>query len=75
MTTAYDISDLVSKMKAKGLDVVEDSAKYAVEAILAWFEESAKLSATPFDDVALVVVPQLKKVALEQIDKIDGVVG
>lgn len=75
MEKAYDIGALVAGFKSKGLDIVEDSAKYAVEAVLVWFEASAKLSATPFDDVALVVIPQLKKTVFDMLDKIDGQPG
>jgi ADP-heptose:LPS heptosyltransferase len=57
MTEAYDIKSLVEKFKAHGLDIAEEAAKAATISILDWFEESAKLSATPFDDVALVVLP------------------
>ena len=73
MMQAYDIAVLADKFKARGLDLAEDAVKGAVVDVLDWFEASAKLSATPFDDVALVVVPQLKKSVLELADKIDGV--
>jgi hypothetical protein len=75
MTTAYDVQDLLARFKAAGLDLAEDGAKAAFVAVTAWFKESAKLSATPFDDVALVVLPTLEKTALEALDKIDGKVG
>lgn len=75
MEKAYDLKELASKLKSKGLDVAEDAAKHVVEGVVEWFEESAKLSATPYDDMALIVLPQVKKMALEAVDKIDGQVG
>lgn len=72
MEKAYDVKVLAEKLKGRGLDVAEEAAKIIVEEALAWVEESAKLSATPYDDMGLIVVPQLKKLALAQIDKIDG---
>jgi hypothetical protein len=75
MEKAYDIKELVSKLKSKGLDVAEDAAKHLVEGTLEWVEESAKLSATPYDDMGLIVLPQLKKLALDAVDKIDGQEG
>lgn len=75
MEKAYDVQDLVARFKARGLDVAEDGAKAMVEELFSWFEVSVKLSSTPFDDVALAVVPHLKKAALEAIDRVDGKVG
>lgn len=75
MEKAYDVKALVEKLKSKGLDVAEETAKIALEEVFAWVEESAKLSATPYDDMGLVVLPHLKKLALESADKIDGAVG
>lgn len=75
MEKAYDVKDLVVRLKSIGLDVAEAAAGGAVVQVCEWFEASAKLSPTPFDDVALVVVPQLKAKVLEAVDKIDGQVG
>lgn len=72
---AYDLKALVEKLKEQGLDVAEAAAGGAVKAVVAWLSDSVKASATPFDDVALVVLPKLEQMALEAIDKIDGVQG
>lgn len=72
MEKAYDVKALSEKLKARGLDVAEEAAKIIVEESFAWIEESAKLSATPYDDMGLVILPHLKKIALTQVDKIDG---
>jgi hypothetical protein len=75
MDKAYDIKALAEKLKANGLEIAEESAKIVVKATLEWIEESAKLSATPYDDLALVVMPQVKSFIDKAIDKIDGQVG
>lgn len=69
---AYDVKVLGEKLKARGLDLAEEGAKIVVEEIFAWFEESAKESATPYDDMALVILPKVKELALGLVDKIDG---
>lgn len=73
MEKAYDVADLALKLKGRGLDVAEEAAKVLVEEVLAWAEESAKISETPYDNMALVVLPELKKLALGLVDKIDGI--
>lgn len=72
---AYDLSVLGSKFKNRGLNLAEDSVKGLVLDVCDWFEASAKESPTPFDDVALVVIPKLKEEALKLVDKIDGQPG
>lgn len=72
MQKPYDLKDLGEKLKAEGLEVAEDGAKKAIKAVSAWVQESAKASATPFDDIALIVLPKLEEVALKEADKIDG---
>ena len=68
---AYELSGLVEKFKGIGVEVTEEAAKSAVVGLCDWFEEQAKKSATPFDDVALVVLPQLKKSVLDLAEGIN----
>lgn len=75
MEKAYDPKDLVEKLKSRGLDLAEDAAILIVEETFNWFEESAKISETPYDNMALIVLPEIKKLALDQVDKIDGQEG
>lgn len=69
---AYDLKDLAAKCKEKGLDVAEEGAKVLVQSVFEWVKESAALSKTPYDDMVMVVMPQLEKMALSEVDKIDG---
>ena len=72
MEKAYDLKELGNALKGKGLDVAEESLNILFDSVVEWVEESAKLSATPYDDMAMLVMPQLKKLVKEAIDKIDG---
>jgi hypothetical protein len=75
MTKAYDIAVLAEKLKGRGLDVAEEAVKVLVEEMFVWVEESAKLSATPYDDMAMIILPQMKAMAVKAVDKIDGQIG
>lgn len=72
---AYDLKALLGELKVQGIDLAEDAAKKVLETVFHWVEDSAKLSATPYDDMGLIVLPKLKELALGQVDKIDGQVG
>jgi hypothetical protein len=75
MEKAYDFKDLGLRLKGRGLDIAEEASKVVIEEVLAWVEDSAKLSATPYDDMAVFIVPKVKDLALKYADKIDGQVG
>lgn len=73
MEKAYDPKALVAKLKGRGLDIAEEGVKILIEETFSWAEESAKISATPFDDlVGAAVLPKVKEIALSAADKIDG---
>lgn len=75
MEKAYDLKNLLERLKDKGLDLAEDAAEIIVNETFDWVEDSAKMSETPYDDMGLVVLPKLKELALEGVDKIDGKEG
>lgn len=72
---AYDAKVLLEKLKEEGLEIAEDGAAALVTVLLDWVAAEAPKSKTPYDDMALVIIPPLKKFILEQIDKIDGEEG
>ena len=72
---AYDFNVLINKLKARGLDVAEDTVKGITEDVFTFVEESIKESSTPFDDIILVVLPVVKASLLKLEDTIDGAVG
>lgn len=71
----YDIKVLLEKLKNRGVHVGEDVAKELVEDLFAFFEESARASATPFDDLLIPVLNILKPKLMEKLDQIDGEQG
>ena len=75
MEKAYDLKELGEVLKGKGLDLAEESLNMVFDSLMDWIEASAKVSATPYDDMAMVIMPQLKKLVKEAIDKIDGEEG
>lgn len=75
MEKAYDMKDLASRFKGRGLDIAEDAAKLVVEETFGWLKDSAKASATPYDDMAAVIYPPIQGFIMGQVDKIDGKVG
>ena len=72
MEKAYDISDLVSKLKDAGLPIAEQAAGAILDKIILWIKESAALSKTPYDDMLLVLLPLIEAKIKEEIAKIDG---
>lgn len=72
MEKAYDLKVLGEQLKGKGLDLAEDAAKIVVEELFVWLEKSAQVSETPYDNMALVVLPKVKELALGIVDRIDG---
>lgn len=72
MEKAYDIKDLGEKLKAAGLPVVEGAAEVVLEKVIAWIKESAMISKTPYDDMAMVILPLIEGKIKKEINKIDG---
>lgn len=75
MEKAYDLKELGIKLKSKGLDLAEESLMILWESTHEWIKDSAALSETPYDDMAMIIMPQLDKIIKESIDKVDGEVG
>jgi hypothetical protein len=75
MEKAYDLKELGKRLKAKGLIELEDAAEEIYKELKGWLKESAALSATPYDDIAVPFLDNLDKFVIPQIDKIDGQPG
>lgn len=75
MEKAYDVKDLVARLKSKGLDIAEDVAEMAIKELLDWVVESATISKNSYDNLVIAIIPMLEAEMLKQIDKIDGKVG
>lgn len=70
-----DKQALLDLAKAKGLDIAEDALGKLLEAAFEIAEEMVKKSENKYDDLLLVVLPQIKPYLLEAIDKLDGQQG
>ena len=75
MEKAYDIKDLLVKLKGRGLDMAEEAAVIVLKETFQWLKESAEKSANPYDNMGMLVLPQIEKVIFPLVDKIDGEVG
>lgn len=75
MTKAFELTDLVKRLKANGLQLAEKEAKDATVAILDWLSESLVLEGGVVGVVAAPVISILKPIVIKLEDKIDGVDG
>ena len=75
MEKAYDFKDLANRAKALGMEITEEAAGGLVDVVFSWFEESAKLSKTPIDDMAVGFLAPVRAFLATKIDKIDGKVN
>jgi len=66
---------VLKKLKERGKEVAEDAIMDTVEVLFEVIEEAVKKSENTYDDLALAVIPLIKPMILEQIDKIDGKEG
>lgn len=64
MLKAYDLSDLVNRLKGDGIALAEQEAKLAVAHVCDWAAASAALSDNKIDDLAALGLPQLEKLVL-----------
>lgn len=72
MEEEKSFSDL---LKEQGLDLAEDVAKKLAEALFVYVEKKAIESENKYDDLLLAVLPKVKPLVLDLLDKIDGEVG
>lgn len=72
MEKPYDLKELGLRLKGKGLDQAEEIAELLYKEVKQWLKDSAAVSATPFDNLAMGYLDQLDSFVLPQIDKIDG---
>jgi hypothetical protein len=75
MEKAYDFKALAAILKSNGLELAEEAAEIVAKSTFEWFEKSAQLSETKYDDLMLAVLPLVKPLVMKQVDKIDGVEG
>lgn len=76
MTKAFDTSDLVARLKAAGIPILDDAGKKVVGCVLGWVNDSLVLevASQPLFAIAVPLVAQLLPVVDSAIDKALGVV-
>lgn len=74
MEKAFDVKDLVLKLKEQGLPLAEEAARLVVSSVLDWVQESVVLTENKYDDFAVPVIMAVKPFVMAQIDKIDGTI-
>ncbi len=75
MTKAFDLANLIARLKAKGLTAAEAALKIVAGETLDWVSESLLMSDNSILKFAAPIVAGLKPIVLGEIDKIDGVKG
>lgn len=68
---AYDLKELLKKLKDQGLELTEEAVKLFVKSLVAWLKESAAISENKIDDIAALGLPELEKLALGLADEIN----
>lgn len=72
MEKAWDVQDLLGRLKSRGLDLAEDAALIVVEEGLHWASESISKSDSKLDDLALPFLPMLEAPLKKLVDGING---
>jgi hypothetical protein len=69
------LQELLDQLKADGLELAEDGLVKVAEAVFDFAEAYVKASSSKTDDLALLVLPAVKALVLDAIDKVDGKEG
>lgn len=75
MTKPFDFADLVVRLKANGLVLVEKEAKDATGVILDWTADSLALESSAIAKLAAPAIAIVKPMILNLEDGIDGIKG
>jgi len=70
-----DFKLLLDDLKAKGLDMGEDVAKELVISVFDWLSAEVAKTDNKVDDLLLAVLPVVRPMLMDLIDKIDGEEG
>ena len=72
MDLKNEFAAITATLKDRGLDVTEEIVMLVWVEVLALIEKFVQATPTGFDDLLLVVKPQLNEFVIGLIDKIDG---
>ena len=70
-----NIKNLTDALKENGLELTEAAAKMVVNTTLSWVEKEAAESSNLLLKMLPTVLPLVKPIIMEAVDKIDGHVG
>jgi len=70
-----DFKLLLDDLKSKGLDMGEDVAKELVISVFDWLSAEVAKTDNKVDDLLLAVLPVVRPMLMDLIDKIDGEEG
>lgn len=68
----YDLKELGTRLKDKGLVAAEDAAKDVVKEVFGFLKESADASPSKVDDFLKPFYEMAEEKILVEVDKIDG---
>lgn len=71
LSKAWDKAALIDHLKHQGIELLEPAAEKLVETMLAWTEESVKISGGVTAAVALPLIALARPMIKEVVDKID----
>lgn len=74
MEKAFEVNNLVERLKAQGLPMAEEAVQKAVKEVFAWAGESCAMKGGLFL-VGATILPILAEQLDKLADKIDGVEG
>lgn len=75
MQTPFETKDLVERLKKAGLPDAEKLAKDIVGVTMDWTKDSLALSTNPLLKFLAPAIDTVKPIAMQELDKIDGVIG
>jgi hypothetical protein len=75
MTKPFDLSDLVARLKDKGLVLAEQDAKLVTNCVFDWLDASMAVEANQLFKMAIPVIEILRPMAIAAEDNIDGIKG
>ena len=71
MEKPFEIPALLEKMKAGGLELLEEEAKVVVKAVLDWTQDSVILTENKWDDFFLAIRPLVEPAIMPIVDQIN----
>lgn len=75
MNKPFDVSDLMEKLKSKGVAQAEAVSKLGAECLIDWVVESCALHENAIVKIGGPILLAAKPAVMKELDKIDNVIG